>query len=95
MRICTTLTPGIELPVVASDSPCNVAWLKNNPEPIGRLFILGESFNLELALLEAVNFPEVTKNMAQHGREVVERDVDWTEMFGVSIIYWPHIWFRD
>jgi len=26
-----------------------------------------------------VNFPEVTKNMAQHGREVVERDADWNQ----------------
>ena len=67
----------MEVPVVVSDSPGNVAWLKNNPEPTGRLFVLGDSFNLELTLLEAMNFPEVTKNMAQHGRTVVERDADW------------------
>jgi glycosyltransferase involved in cell wall biosynthesis len=69
----------MEVPVVVSDSPGNIAWLKNIPEPTGRLFALGDSLNLELTLLEAVNFPKVTRNMAQHGREVVERYADWNQ----------------
>jgi len=69
----------MEVPVVVSDSPGNIAWLKNIPEPTGRLFALGDSRNLELTLLEAVNFPEVTRNMVQHGREVVERYADWNQ----------------
>ena len=69
----------MEVPVVVSDSPGNIAWLKNIPEPTGRLFALGDSRNLELTLLEAVNFPEVTRNMVQHGREIVERYADWNQ----------------
>ena len=67
----------MEVPVVVSDSPGNIAWLKNTPEPTGRLFTLGDPVNLALTLLDAANFPEITRHMAQRGREVVEREADW------------------
>ncbi len=66
-------------PVVVSNTPGNVAWLKSGPQPTGRLFELGDPADLALKLSEVVDFPDHTRELTQLGREVVERDADWNQ----------------
>ncbi len=66
-------------PVVVSNTPGNVAWLKSGPQPTGRLFELGNPADLALKLSEVVDFPDHTRELTQLGREIIERDADWNQ----------------
>ncbi len=66
-------------PVVVSNTPGNIAWLKSGPQPTGRFFELGDPADLALKLSEVVDFPDHTRELTQLGREIIERDADWNQ----------------
>jgi glycosyltransferase involved in cell wall biosynthesis len=68
----------MEIPVVVSNTPGNAAWLSISPGPTGTLFELGNPADLALKLNEIIEFPEQSHDMTQLGREVVEREANWS-----------------
>jgi glycosyltransferase involved in cell wall biosynthesis len=68
----------MEIPVVVSNSPGNIAWLNDAPGPTGRIFELGDPADLALKLKEVIGSPEQSRGMTHRGREVVEGGANWS-----------------
>ena len=67
----------MEIPVVVSNSPGNIAWLSQGGELSGRIFELGDPQDLALKVKEIDKAPDQTQKMAQAGRGTIKNQANW------------------